>query len=115
MLIQNAWAQDAAAAMPANTLQGLLFSYGPLLLIVAVFYFLVIRPQGQAARAHSAMLAALAKGDVVETSGGVIATVAKVADKFVELNAGGGVLVLARHAIARKLDANDIKLAGIKK
>ncbi|HEX2858958.1 MAG TPA: preprotein translocase subunit YajC [Alphaproteobacteria bacterium] len=115
MLIQNAWAQDAAAAMPANTLQGLLFSYGPLLLIIAVFYFLVIRPQGQAARAHSAMLAALAKGDVVETNGGVIATVAKVTDKFIELTSGAGTLVLARHAVARKLNVDEIKLAGIKK
>lgn len=52
----------------------------PLLLMFAVFYFLLIRPQQKRAKAQAEMLSRLKKGDVVITSGGIIGTVASVTD-----------------------------------
>ena len=49
-----------------------------LIFIVAIFYFLVIRPQNKAREDHSKMLAALKKGDEVVTDGGIIGVVQEV-------------------------------------
>jgi preprotein translocase subunit YajC len=115
MLIENAWAQAASTGADAQAgLPAMIFSYAPLILIVVVFYVLVIRPQSQAAKAQAEMLKRLAKGDVVETSGGVIGVVTRVDDKFVRVRAGDSDLVLARRAVERKLAADEAKLAGVK-
>lgn len=74
LLISTAYAQDAAALGEPSMLSGLL----PLLLIFVVFYFLLIRPQQKKFRLHQEMVNAIAKGDKVVTSGGVIGTVTKV-------------------------------------
>ena len=52
----------------------------PLILIFAVFYFLLIRPQQKKAKAHREMLAAVRRGDKVITGGGIMGTVTKVID-----------------------------------
>ncbi len=51
---------------------GMIMSYLPIILVFAVFYFLIIRPQSQQARQHDTMLAALKRGDKVVTSGGIM-------------------------------------------
>ena len=50
---------------------GTMTSMAPLLLIFAVFYFLVLRPQNKRQRELETMLKALKKGDVVRTTGGI--------------------------------------------
>jgi preprotein translocase subunit YajC len=52
----------------------------PLVLIMGVFYFLLIRPQQKKAKDHQAMLAKVAKGDTVVTHGGLIGKVTKIVD-----------------------------------
>lgn len=52
----------------------------PLLLIFVVFYFLLIKPQQKRFKAHVALLAALKKGDMVVTNGGLVGKVVE-ADK----------------------------------
>lgn len=52
----------------------------PLVLIMAVFWFLLIRPQQKRAKEHAAMVAAVRRGDNIVTSGGMIGKVAKVID-----------------------------------
>lgn len=74
MLISPAYAQTAAGG--GFDFQALL----PLVLIFAVFYFLLIRPQQKKAKQHREMLSAVRRGDKVVTGGGVIATVVKVGD-----------------------------------
>ena len=74
MFISPAYAQDAAGAMGAVT------QFLPLILIFAVFYFMLIRPQQQRAKQMKAMLAALRRGDKVVTAGGILATVQRVKD-----------------------------------
>ena len=50
----------------------------PLILIFAIMYFLLIRPQQKKLRDHQAMVAALRRGDQVVTQGGLIGKVSKV-------------------------------------
>jgi preprotein translocase subunit YajC len=78
-----AYAADAAkGAQGASGLSGMLF---PLVLMFAVFYFLLIRPQQKKQKQHDQMLKSLNKGDKVITSGGLYGIVSKVTDKDVIL------------------------------
>ena len=110
MLIATAWAQDAAAAGGTN-MGALLFSYAPLLLIVAVFYMLVIRPQNRAAKEHGELLAGLVKGDKVETQGGLRGTVTAVHAKSVTLALVEGEAEFNKDAVVRKLKNDDALVA----
>ena len=62
-------------------------------LIIAIWYFLVIRPQTKQARAHQAMVAALKKGDQVVTAAGLHGRVAAVEEAVVQLEVAKGVKV----------------------
>lgn len=53
----------------------------PLILIFAIMYFLLIRPQQKKLKQHKAMVEALRRGDQVVTQGGLIGKVAKVKDQ----------------------------------
>ncbi|MEZ4474038.1 MAG: preprotein translocase subunit YajC [bacterium] len=57
----------------------------PLLLMFAVVYFLLIRPQQKRQREHQAMLARLKKDDKVVTSGGLVGTVTALTDAEIEI------------------------------
>jgi preprotein translocase subunit YajC len=68
----------------------------PLLMMVvfiAIFYFLLIRPQQRKAKEHQAMVAKLAQGDEVVTAGGLLGRVLDVGDTFVTLEIADGVRV----------------------
>lgn len=66
----------------------------PLILIFAIMYFLLIRPQQKKVKQHQAMVAALRRGDQVVTQGGVIGKVSKVKDdNEVEVEIAEGVKV----------------------
>jgi len=66
----------------------------PLILIFAIMYFLLIRPQQKKVKDHAAMVAALRRGDQVVTQGGLIGKVTKVKDdNEVEVELGEGVKV----------------------
>lgn len=69
----------------------------PLVLIMGVFYFLLIRPQQRKVKEHQTMLSKVAKGDTVVTNGGLIGKVVKVVDDnelLVEVGKGVEVRVL---------------------
>ena len=66
----------------------------PLILIFAIMYFLLLRPQQKKMKEHQAMVAALRRGDQVVTQGGSIGKVAKVKDDGeLELEIADGVKV----------------------
>ena len=66
----------------------------PLILIFAIMYLLLIRPQQKKAKEHQAMVAALRRGDQVVTAGGIMGKVSKVKDeREVELEIATGVHV----------------------
>jgi preprotein translocase subunit YajC len=70
----------AAAAAPQAGVQDYVMSFLPLILIVAIFYFLLIRPQQKRAKQHGETLAAMKRGDRVITGGGIIGTLSKLID-----------------------------------
>jgi len=58
---------------------------GLLLLMFAVLYFLMIRPQQKRAKQHEAMMAALQKGDIVRTNGGVLGEITALDERDVTI------------------------------
>ena len=76
MLISTAWAQGVGGGGG-----GLLEAMIPLVLIFAVFYFLLIRPQQKKVKQHREMLGNIRRGDRVITGGGIYGTVTKVVNE----------------------------------
>lgn len=66
-----------------------------------VFYFLIIRPQGQARKQHERLLAGLKKGDEITTSGGLIGKVKDIKDDRVMVESGSATVVVERARIVR--------------
>ena len=76
MFITPAFAQGAAG----DGGSGLIIQLLPFILIFAIIYFLILRPQQRRMKAHREMVAAIRRGDTVVASGGLIGKVAKVVD-----------------------------------
>lgn len=78
-----------------------------ILLIVGIFYFLIIRPQGTARKKHSELLAGLKKGDEVMTAGGLLGKVKEVkevkekSEWRVTIETGDSTVVVERSRIIR--------------
>jgi len=70
-----------AAAGGENALMGML----PIILMFVILYFLMIRPQMKRQKEHRNMVAALAKGDEVITSGGLLGRISKVTDSYITI------------------------------
>jgi preprotein translocase subunit YajC len=82
MFTTPAFAQAAGASSVMDPLGGLLV---PMLLMLAIFYFLLIRPQSQRAKQLRERLNAVRRGDTVVTSGGMVGKVLKVSDTSDEI------------------------------
>ncbi|WP_458699702.1 preprotein translocase subunit YajC [Sulfurospirillum sp. 1307] len=77
----------------------------PLVVLFAIFYFLVIRPQQKQAKEHKEMIANLKKGDKVITNGGIICEVVKPEENFIKLKLNDEVVVkVSKEYIAKKID-----------
>lgn len=81
----------------------------PLILIFAIMYFLLIRPQQKKVKDHQNMVSALRRGDQVVTQGGIIGKVSKVKDdNEVELEIAEGVKVrVVKSTIAQVLNKTE--------
>ena len=80
-----------------------LMTFLPLLLMLAVFYFLLIRPQQRRARAQRDLVQSLDVGDEVVTIGGIHGIIAEVDDETVMIDVGGGTRIrFIKQAVARK-------------
>jgi preprotein translocase subunit YajC len=79
---------------------GALLSFLPLVLIMAVFWFMIIRPQKRQQQQRKSMIEALKKNDRIVTSGGIYATVLNVKEDRVVATIAEGVKVeIAKQAI----------------
>ncbi|MEE9524165.1 MAG: preprotein translocase subunit YajC [Thermodesulfovibrionales bacterium] len=65
--------------------QSMFTSFLPLIIIFAIFYFLLIRPQQKKAKHHKEMVSAMKKGDKVVTSGGIYGVIESVSERTVVL------------------------------
>ncbi len=95
MFTNLALAQAAPAAASGSSGAGMIMQFVPLLLIFAVFYFLLIRPQQQSAKRHRQKIDAVKKGDQVVTGGGLVGKVLRVDEIYVDVELAQGVKVKA--------------------
>lgn len=110
MFINPAFAADAAATTSTGDLSGMIFQ---LLLIFAIFYLLLIRPQQKRIKEHEAKVKALKKGDEIITGGGVIAKVAEIneADDELKVEIASGVVVRVARSTVREVLTEEVKKA----
>jgi preprotein translocase subunit YajC len=103
MFVTPAYAQAAAGGASAIT------SFVPLILIFAIMYFLLIRPQQKKLKEHKAMVEALRRGDQVLTQGGILGKVVKVnEDGVLDVEIAEGVKVrMPRSAIAQVMSKTE--------
>ena len=102
-LFTSAYAQSTGSSAPGGGMQMLVFMG----LFFVVFYFLLIRPQNKRAKEHRAMIAALATGNEVVTTGGILGK-----DNFVTLEIASGIAIKVQKAqIAALMPNGTIKSA----
>ncbi|AZG13450.1 MULTISPECIES: preprotein translocase subunit YajC [Cupriavidus] len=106
MLISNAFAQTAGAGGAA----GGLMSFLPIILMFAVLWFIMIRPQMKRQKEAKAMLEALAKNDEVVTAGGILGRVTKVNENYVTLEVAEGMeITVQKNAVTNVLPKGSLK------
>ena len=106
MLISNAFAQTAGAGGAA----GGLMSFLPIILMFAVLWFIMIRPQMKRRKESKAMLEALAKNDEVVTAGGILGRVTKVNESYVTLEVAEGTeITVQKNAVTTVLPKGSLK------
>jgi len=93
MLISNAYAEAAAPVQGGGIMDFL-----PLIVLVVVFYFLILRPQTKRAKDHKAMTEALQRGDEVVTVGGEVGSITKVYEQYVAVELAENVEVTVQKA-----------------
>ena len=105
MFVTPAYAQAAGAAGAGSAFA----SFLPLVLIFAIMYFLLIRPQQKKMKEMKSMVEALRRGDQVLTQGGIINKVHKVGDDGVlEVEIAEGVRVkVLKHTIAQVMNKTE--------
>ena len=101
--ISSAYAQDAAT--PSG-----LMSFLPLIVIFAVFYFMLIRPQMKRSKEHKQLVSQLSKGDEVVTNGGILGRITDVSESFITVEVADGVQIkLQRQAVTTVMPKGTIK------
>ena len=109
MFISEAHAQAAPVA-GADSMFSNLGSMLPLVLMFVVLYFVMIRPQMKRQKEHKSMIDALAKGDEVVTSGGVLGKVSKMGETFVGVEIANGVEIqIQRSAVVQVMPKGTVK------
>ncbi len=95
LFLPIAHAQTAAAPAPSSF--GMLALFVPLM---AIMYFMMIRPQQKRAKEHRNLLEALKKGDEVVSAGGIVGRIAQIGDNFILLEVAPNTEIrVQRHAI----------------
>jgi preprotein translocase subunit YajC len=96
--VSVAYAQSAGDAAS----QSPFFQFIPLVLILGLFWFLIIRPQQKNQKEHVRMVDSLSKGDKVITNGGIFGTIVKVGDDRITLEIASKVQIqIERQQVAR--------------
>lgn len=107
-LIASAMAQDATADAPS-----MLGTFIPLILIVVIFWFLLIRPQMKRNKEHRQLVASISAGDEIVTAGGILGRVTQVGDSFVTVKLADNVEIkLQKHSVAQVVPKGTIDATG---
>ena len=96
MFISPAFAQASGGLAEGG------FGLLPIIFVMVIFYFLLIRPQQKRAKQHKEMVAALKKGEEIVTNGGLLGKVTEVSDNFVTVEVSSGLNVrIQRQSISQ--------------
>ena len=94
-LISDALAQaPAAAPQGAAGFEGLILPIG----LIIILYFFMIRPQVKRQKEHKKLVEALAKGDEVQTMGGMMGKITDIGENFVKIEVADKVVVTVRRS-----------------
>jgi preprotein translocase subunit YajC len=105
-LISNAYAQTGTAAPSIGGLGTLIWMAA----FVAIFYFMLLRPQQKRAKDQQNMMGKLASGDEVATSGGLVGRIVEVGESLITLELAEGVRVkLQKNAVTQVLPKGSMK------
>jgi preprotein translocase subunit YajC len=105
LLIPAAYAQSGAAQA-----QNPIMTFLPLIVMIPLFYFMLIRPQMRRSKEARDMLGKLAKGDEVITSGGLAGRIASIGEVYLTVEIATGVEVkMQKSAITSVLPKGTLK------
>ncbi len=82
-------------------------TFAPMILLVIVFYFILIRPQQQRAKQQVKLIAGLKSGDKVVTSSGIIGVVITVKDRTVSLRSADAKMEVTKSSVTEILEGGD--------
>jgi preprotein translocase subunit YajC len=110
-MINVAHAQEAVSGA-VNAAPGGFMQFLPFVFIIAIFYFLMIRPQMKRAKEHKIMTEALQKGDEVILQSGITGRIARLGEVYFALEVASGVeIVVQRSAVQLVLPKGTLKSA----
>ena len=111
MMINSAWAQPAeAVSEPPNFMDALQRMAPALLMVMAVFYLIMIRPTQKKQRQRQQLLGNLKKGDKVLTTSGILGTIVGTSEKTVVLKIADNVKVkMLKSAVAGLAESDNLK------
>jgi len=106
-LISTAAAQTATGSPAGPSPQ---FPFFMLILMVAVFYFVIFRPQNKRAKEHRTLIASIEAGSEVATTGGIVGKVTEISDNFFTVEIAPNVQVkVQRNTIAQVFPKGTLK------
>jgi preprotein translocase subunit YajC len=104
LFVSNAYAQTSPAGDSG------IVQYLPLVALIIVFYFLILRPQQKRAKEQKTMIDALQKGDEVVVAGGLLGRVNKLDENYVGVEVAAGVTInVQKNAVQTVLPKGTIK------
>lgn len=98
--------QDGKGGAPAWT------GFVPLILLMVVFYFILIRPQQKKAKEHAETLKTLRPGDKIVTSGGVLGTILTVKEKTITLRSADTKLEITKASVGEVVERSGSSESG---
>jgi preprotein translocase subunit YajC len=105
MFITPAFAQGLPFGLGGDS-GNMIVQFMPLILIIVIMYFLVLRPQQQRVKRHQEMVKALRRGDTVISNGGLVGKVTKIVDDDqVEVEIADGVRVRQMRSMVSEVRA----------
>ncbi|MGA2178405.1 MAG: preprotein translocase subunit YajC [Verrucomicrobiota bacterium] len=98
---------QATAPQTGQPQQPVWMTFAPMILLVIVFYFILIRPQQQRAKQQVKLIASLKSGDKVVTSSGIVGVVTSVKDRTVSLRSADAKMEVTKSSVTEILEGGD--------
>jgi preprotein translocase subunit YajC len=95
-----------AQAAPAQSPQPVWMTFAPMVLLIVVFYFILIRPQQKRAKQQAELIKNLKSGDKVVTSSGIVGLVITVKDRTVSLRSADAKMEVTKASVTEILESS---------